>query len=59
MPSKGDQKMLSTSLIVVLALMVLGAVPAWPYSRGWGYFPSGLLGIILIVFVILALTGRV
>jgi hypothetical protein len=59
MPSKGDQKMLSTILIVVLVLMVLGAVPAWPYSRGWGYFPSGLLGIILIVFVILALTGRV
>jgi len=59
MPSKGDQKMLSTILIVVLVLMVLGAVPAWPYSRGWGYFPSGLLVIILIVFVILALTGRV
>jgi len=59
MPSKGDQKMLSTILIVVLVLMVLGAVPAWPYSRGWGDFPSGLLGIILIVFVILALTGRV
>lgn len=51
--------MLSTILIVVLVLLVLGAVPTWPYSRGWGYFPSGLLGIILIVFVILALTGRV
>jgi hypothetical protein len=58
-PSKGDEKMLSTILIVVLVLLVLGAVPTWPYSRGWGYFPSGLLGIILIVFVILALTGRV
>ena len=59
MPSKGDQKMLSTILIVVLVLMVLGSVPSWPYSRGWGYFPSGILGIVLLVFLILALTGRV
>jgi hypothetical protein len=51
--------MLSTILIVVLVLMVLGAFPAWPYSRGWGYFPSGLLGIVLLVFLILALAGRV
>jgi polyferredoxin len=56
---KERRKMLSTILIVVLVLMVLGAVPAWPYSRGWGYFPSGLLGIVLLVFLILALTGRV
>jgi hypothetical protein len=53
------EEMLSTILIVVLVLMVLGAIPAWPYSRGWGYFPSGLLGIVLLVFLILALTGRV
>jgi Protein of unknown function (DUF3309) len=52
-------EMLSTILIVVLVLMVLGAIPTWPYSRGWGYFPSGLLGIVLLVFLILALTGRV
>jgi hypothetical protein len=56
---KERRKMLSTILIVVLVLMVLGAFPAWPYSRGWGYFPSGLLGIVLLVFLILALTGRV
>jgi hypothetical protein len=54
-----SERMLSTILIVVLVLMVLGAVPAWPYSRGWGYFPSGLLGVVLLVFLILALTGRV
>jgi hypothetical protein len=54
-----ETDMLSTILVVVLVLMVLGAVPAWPYSRGWGYFPSGLLGIVLLVFLILALTGRV
>jgi Protein of unknown function (DUF3309) len=53
------EEMLSTILIVVLVLMVLGAIPAWPYSRSWGYFPSGLLGIVLLVFLILALTGRV
>src|SRR5262249_53476984 len=51
--------MLSTVLIVLLILMLLGAIPSWPYSRGWGYGPSGLLGIILIVILILALTGRV
>jgi Protein of unknown function (DUF3309) len=51
--------MLSTVLIVVLILLLVGAIPSWPYSRGWGYGPSGLLGIILIVILILALTGRV
>jgi hypothetical protein len=56
---KGVRTMLGTILIVVLVLMVLGAIPTWPYSRGWGYFPSGLLGIVLLVFLILALTGRV
>jgi Protein of unknown function (DUF3309) len=56
---KESNLMLSTILIVVLVLMVLGAIPTWPHSRGWGYFPSGLLGIVLLVFLILALTGRV
>jgi len=48
-----------TILIVILVLMLLGAVPAWPHSRGWGYAPSGTLGVILIVLLILALTGRI
>src|SRR5574340_1116757 len=42
---------LGTILLIVLILLVLGAVPAWPYSRGWGYFPSGILGVILAVVI--------
>ena len=49
---------LSTLLIVILILALLGVIPAWPHSRGWGYGPSGLVGLILIVLVILLLTGR-
>jgi hypothetical protein len=51
--------MLSTILIIVLILLLVGALPAWPYSTGWGYYPGGGLGIILIVVLILALTGRI
>jgi Protein of unknown function (DUF3309) len=51
--------MLSTILIIILILILIGAVPSWPYSRGWGYGPSGIVGVILIVLIILALTGRV
>jgi Protein of unknown function (DUF3309) len=55
---QGDKAMLSTVLIVVLLLALLGALPAWPYSSGWGYYPSGGLGIILLVVVVLLLSGR-
>lgn len=51
--------MLSTILIVILILALVGALPSWGYSRGWGYGPSGLIGTILIVLLILALLGRV
>lgn len=51
--------MLSTILLIVLIILLIGAVPAWPYSRGWGYYPSGLLGIVLIVVLIMLLTGRI
>jgi hypothetical protein len=47
-----------TILIVVLVLALLGVIPAWPHSRGWGYRPSGIVGLLLIVLLILALTGR-
>jgi hypothetical protein len=47
-----------TILIVVLVLALLGLVPAWPHSRGWGYGPSGIVGLLLLVLLILALTGR-
>ncbi len=47
-----------TILIVILVLALLGALPNWPHSRNWGYFPSGGLGIVLLILVILLLTGR-
>ena len=49
---------MSTILIIVLVILLLGALPTWPYSTGWGYYPSGLLGLILVVLVVLALLGR-
>jgi hypothetical protein len=49
---------LGTLLIIILVLLLLGAIPSWPYSREWGYGPSGLLGIILVIVVILLLMGR-
>jgi Protein of unknown function (DUF3309) len=49
---------MSTILLVILVLLLLGALPLWPYSSSWGYFPSGGLGLILIVLIILAVTGR-
>jgi len=48
---------LSTILLVVLILLLIGAVPAWPYSRGWGYGPSGGFGVLLIIVVVLLLLG--
>ena len=48
-----------TILIVLVVLMLLGAVPAWPHSRNWGYGPSGGLGVILMIVVILLMTGRI
>ncbi len=46
-------------LLIILIILILGAVPAWPYSRGWGYYPSGTLGTILLVVLVLVLLGRV
>ena len=50
--------MLSTSLIIILILLLIGALPTWPYSSGWGYYPGGGLGLILLIVIILALMGR-
>lgn len=50
--------MLMTILIVVLILALLGGLPSWGYSAGWGYGPSGIIGVILLIVVVLALTGR-
>lgn len=51
--------MLGTLLIILLILLLIGAFPAWPYSRGWGYFPSGGLGLVLLIVVLLVVFGRV
>jgi len=50
---------LGVILLIVLLLLVIGALPSWPYSSGWGYYPSGGLGLILIVLLILVLMGRI
>jgi hypothetical protein len=49
---------LTTILLIVLILLLLGVLPAWPHSAGWGYWPSGALGLILLIVVILFLSGR-
>jgi hypothetical protein len=49
---------MGTILLIILILLLVGALPAWPYSSGWGYWPSGGLGLILLIIIILALTGR-
>jgi len=54
----GKQMAVSTILLIFLILLVIGAVPAWPYSTGWGYYPSGVLGLLFIVILILVLAGR-
>jgi hypothetical protein len=50
---------LGTILIIILILILIGAIPTWPYSSGWGYGPSGIVGVILVVLLILVLMGRV
>lgn len=49
--------MLRTVLVIVLILILIGSLPAWPYSAGWGYYPSGGLGTILVIIIVLALVG--
>jgi len=49
---------LGTILLIVLVLALIGAIPAWPHSRSWGYGPTGGLGVVLIIVVVLLLTGR-
>ena len=46
-------------LLILLIVLLIGATPAWPYSRGWGYYPSGLLGIILVIFLVMLLLGQI
>lgn len=51
--------MLGTVLLIVLVIMLLGALPAWPYSRSWGYYPSGGLGTVLVIVLVLLLLGYI
>ena len=50
---------MSTVLVIILILLLLGALPTWPYSGGWGYYPSGGLGLALLIVVILLVLGRI
>jgi hypothetical protein len=50
---------MGTILLVVLVLLLIGALPAWPYSNGWGYYPSGGLGLVVVILLVLVLLGRV
>ena len=50
---------LGTVLIIILILLLIGALPTWPYSSGWGYYPSGGLGLVVIILLILLLLGRI
>ena len=49
---------MTTILLVILILLLIGALPHWPYSSGWGYYPSGGLGLLVLILIILLLTGR-
>jgi len=55
----GGNAVLGTILLIILILLVIGALPSWPYSRGWGYYPSGGLGLVLVIILILLLLGRI
>ena len=50
---------MGTILLIILILLLIGALPAWPYSRSWGYYPTGGLGTILVIVLILVLLGRI
>jgi hypothetical protein len=59
MRDRRTTQLMITILVVVLLLVALGALPAWPYSRSWGYYPSGGLGLVVVVLVLLLLLGRI
>jgi hypothetical protein len=49
---------IGTILLIILILILVGAFPTWPYSRGWGYYPTGIVGIVVIIVILMLLTGR-
>ena len=52
------EALVNVVVLVILILLLIGALPAWPYSSGWGYYPSGGIGLVLLIVIILAMTGR-
>jgi hypothetical protein len=50
---------LGTILLIILILLLIGAIPSWPYSRNWGYGPSGILGVVVVIIIILLVMGRI
>ena len=56
--SRGTGMSLGTILLIVLILILIGVIPTWPHSRGWGYAPSGILGVLLVIVIVLLLLGR-
>jgi hypothetical protein len=54
-----EQIMFGTILIIIVILLLIGALPTWPYSSGWGYYPGGGLGLILVIVIILIILGRI
>ena len=59
MVPEADKDMLGTILLIVLILILIGSLPTWPYSGGWGYYPSGGFGLLLLIVIILLLAGRI
>jgi hypothetical protein len=57
--NKERRKIMGTILLIILILLLVGALPTWPHSSGWGYYPSGGLGLVLVIFIILLLMGRI
>jgi hypothetical protein len=55
---QGSRVMSHTLILLIVVLLLVGVFPSWPYSRNWGYYPSGLLGVILLILVIMLVTGR-
>jgi Protein of unknown function (DUF3309) len=56
---RSEETMLGTILIILLILLLIGALPSWPYSSGWGYYPGGGVGLILVIVIVLVLVGRI
>jgi hypothetical protein len=56
---QSERGTVSTILLIILIVLLLGALPTWPYSSGWGYYPSGGLGLVLLILIILLVLGRI